>query len=48
MANLEEADLKGANLKNAKELTCDQLIKAKNWEQAYRNPILFCGSDIPI
>ena len=44
---LDRADLTETVLLMAKNLTCMQLTKAKNWETAYRNQELSCGASIP-
>jgi uncharacterized protein YjbI with pentapeptide repeats len=51
-ANLSGADLSGADLTQAElhtalNLTCAQLVQAKNWEAAYRELKLACGKPIP-
>lgn len=51
--SLENAELQGnkpiknADLRGAIGLNCEQLIKANNWQSAYRDPELACGADIP-
>lgn len=52
LANLEGtvftcADLDKADLRDAKNLTCEKLSRARNWQQAYRDPELACGASIP-
>ncbi len=47
-ANLTNVDLTIVDLTGAKGLTCEQLIKANNWQLAYRDKQLSCGADIPI
>ncbi|MCJ8337556.1 MAG: pentapeptide repeat-containing protein [Pseudomonadales bacterium] len=42
-ANLTNANLSGANLTGA-DLVCSQLTKAENWEMAFREENLRCGS----
>lgn len=44
---LEGADLEGADLRLAKGLTCEQIKKSRNWEQAYRDTSMACGEPIP-
>ena len=46
-AYLGGADLYGVDLLGAKNLTCEQLAEAGNWEKAYRDPELACGAPIP-
>lgn len=46
-ANLEGADLENADLRGVRELTCDQLMTANNWQLAYRDESLACGKTIP-
>ena len=46
-AYLENADLLGADLREVRGLTTDQLMGAKNWERAYRDADLACGAPIP-
>jgi len=46
-AVLEEADLDGAVLLEAQFLNCAQLIAARNWANAYRDPPLACGAAVP-
>ena len=41
--NLKDANLKGSDLRNAKGLSCEQLKKAVNWEDTYRDDVLLCG-----
>jgi hypothetical protein len=36
-----------ADFRGAQELTCDQLTSASNWEKAYRDKALACGSKVP-
>ena len=50
-ANLEGANLYGVNLKGAQlgetlSLTCEQLLVAENWIQAYRDKDLYCGEEM--
>lgn len=46
-AVLDRADLSGAHLIGARFLTGDQLVSAKNWQSAFRDPDLACGAPIP-
>jgi len=46
-ATLAGADLKNADLRGVRELTCDQLMAASNWQLAYRDESLACGEPIP-
>jgi uncharacterized protein YjbI with pentapeptide repeats len=46
-AVLERADLDGAVLLDAQFLNCAQLVAARNWTGAYRDPSLACGAAIP-
>jgi uncharacterized protein YjbI with pentapeptide repeats len=46
-AVLDEADLDGAVLPGAQFLNCAQLIVARNWANAHRDPSLACGAAIP-
>ena len=46
-AVLEDADLDGAVLSGAQYLNCAQLIVARNWASAQRDPDLACGAPIP-
>lgn len=46
-ADLSDANLAGANLKGVIQLTCDQLQKAHNWEESYRDKDMACGAKIP-
>jgi uncharacterized protein YjbI with pentapeptide repeats len=41
------ADLSGANLIGAQFLNCAQLVTARNWPSARRDPDLACGAPIP-
>jgi uncharacterized protein YjbI with pentapeptide repeats len=47
-AHLYGADLIRADLLNVKNLTCEKLQKAKNWQFAYRDKKLACGAAIPV
>ena len=46
-AVLEDADLDGAVLLDAQFLNCAQLVTARNWANAARDPSLACGMPIP-
>jgi Pentapeptide repeats (8 copies) len=46
-ANLTQTDLLRSYLKGVRGLTCNQLTKAKNWEQTVRDNDLACGAEIP-
>jgi uncharacterized protein YjbI with pentapeptide repeats len=46
-AVLEDADLDGAVLSNVQFLNCAQLVTARNWANADRDPALACGATIP-
>lgn len=46
-AVLDRADLAGASLIGAQFLTRDQLMAARNWQSAFRDPSLACGAAIP-
>jgi uncharacterized protein YjbI with pentapeptide repeats len=46
-AVLDGADLDGAVLLAAQFLNCAQLVVARNWANAYRDPSLACGAAIP-
>jgi uncharacterized protein YjbI with pentapeptide repeats len=46
-AVLDQTDLAGANLLGARFLTSEQLTASKNWQSAYRDAELACGSPIP-
>jgi BTB/POZ domain-containing protein KCTD9 len=41
------ADLTHVNFLGAQNLTQDQLMSGKNWENSYRDPTLACGKPIP-
>lgn len=47
-AVLEAADLDGAALLGAQFLNCAQLVTARNWAAARRDPSLACGAAIPV
>ena len=47
-ANLEDAFLEGTDLRETKSLTCEQLWKALDWKEAYRDNELACEGDIPV
>ncbi len=44
---LAGTDLAGANLMDAQFLQCAQLIVARNWQSAFRDMVLACGTPIP-
>jgi uncharacterized protein YjbI with pentapeptide repeats len=46
-ANLTDADVSHADFRGAKELKCEQLTSARNWQTAYRDEALACGAPIP-
>jgi uncharacterized protein YjbI with pentapeptide repeats len=46
-AVLDGADLSGANLLGARFLSGPQLVAARNWQSAFRDPDLACGAPIP-
>ncbi len=46
-AILDDADLAGANLIGARFLNCAQLVAARNWAAAFRDPDLACGAPVP-
>jgi uncharacterized protein YjbI with pentapeptide repeats len=46
-AVLEDADLEGAVLLDVQFLNCAQLVTARNWAGAQRDPSLACGAPIP-
>ena len=46
-AVLKDADLDGAVLLGAQFLNCGQLVTARNWTNADRDPSLACGAPIP-
>jgi uncharacterized protein YjbI with pentapeptide repeats len=46
-AVLDDADLEDAVLIGAQFLNCAQLIVARNWQLAKRDPALACGAPIP-
>jgi uncharacterized protein YjbI with pentapeptide repeats len=46
-AVLDDADLAGALLTGAQFLNCAQLIVARNWQSAFRDEALACGTPIP-
>jgi len=45
--NLKDADLRRADLRGARGITCDQLTKARNWAECFRDSALACGKPIP-
>lgn len=44
---LDGADLSGANLIGARFLNGAQLMAARNWQSAFRDPDLACGAAVP-
>lgn len=46
-AILAGADVTHADFREARELTCEQLMSADNWETAHRDPELACGAPMP-
>jgi len=46
-AVLDDADLEDAVLTGAQFLNCAQLVVARNWQSAKRDPALACGASIP-
>ena len=46
-AVFDEADLAGANLIGVRFLNCAQLVAARNWASAVRDPDLACGAPVP-
>ena len=46
-AVLDDADLESAVLTGARFLNCAQLIVARNWQSARRDPALECGAPLP-
>ena len=46
-AMLDDADLDGAVLVGTQFLNCAQLVTARNWATAQRDPDLACGASIP-
>jgi|SRR5690242_11671329 len=44
---LEDADLDGAVLLDVQFLNCAQLVTARNWGSAQRDPMLACGAPVP-
>ena len=46
-AVLQDADLEGAVLLDVQFLNCAQLVTARNWASAQRDPGLACGAPIP-
>jgi hypothetical protein len=45
--NFAGADLNHADLRDVREMTCEQLTSAQNWQSAYRDRELACGAPIP-
>jgi hypothetical protein len=39
--------LQYADLRGVREMTCEQLASAQNWQSAYRDPELACGAPVP-
>src|SRR3984893_2273370 len=46
-AVLDGANLAGAYLEGAQFLNCAQLVVARNWQSAFRDDTLACGSAVP-
>ena len=46
-AVLDDADLDGAVLLDVQFLNCAQLVTARNWSTAQRDPALACGASVP-
>jgi uncharacterized protein YjbI with pentapeptide repeats len=46
-AVFDGANLTGVELRSATGLDCERLKRAQNWEKAYRDQALSCGSAIP-
>jgi uncharacterized protein YjbI with pentapeptide repeats len=46
-AVLDDAELDGAILTGTQFLNCAQLVAARNWQSARRDPSLDCGAPIP-
>lgn len=46
-ADFSDADLQYADLRGVREMTCEQLTSAQNWQSAYRDPELACGAPVP-
>jgi len=46
-AVFDGADLAGAVLTGARFLNCAQLVAARNWQAAQRDPALGCGAPLP-
>jgi uncharacterized protein YjbI with pentapeptide repeats len=46
-AVLDDAALDGAVLTGAQFLNCAQLVAARNWQSARRDPSLGCGAPVP-
>ena len=44
---LDGADLSSANLIGAQFLNCAQLLAARSWQSAFRDPDLACGAPVP-
>jgi len=43
----DDAELAGANLTGVRFLNCAQLVAARNWAFAFRDPDLACGAPVP-
>jgi len=43
----DDAELAGANLSGVRFLNCAQLVAARNWASAFRDPDLACGAPVP-
>jgi hypothetical protein len=46
-AIVKDADLTRADLRGVQHLSCERLVTARGWEDAYRDPQLACGAIIP-
>jgi uncharacterized protein YjbI with pentapeptide repeats len=46
-AVLDDADLAGAFLYDARFLNCAQLVVARNWQSTFRDEALGCGAAVP-
>jgi uncharacterized protein YjbI with pentapeptide repeats len=46
-AVFDDAELAGANLVGVRFLNCAQLMAARNWAAAFRDPDLACGAPVP-
>lgn len=47
-SDFTDAILTAADIRGVRGLTCDRLIKAKDWDTTYRDEDLACGADIPV